>query len=57
MQKNDQKHDTDIHGRTDDLVLYPVLQWECLDNQIWTYLALWRILQSARLGAITDLNR
>jgi hypothetical protein len=27
MQKNDSKFDTVIHGRTDDPVLYPVLQW------------------------------
>ncbi len=37
MQKNDQKHDTVIHGRTDDSVLCPVLQWARLVNRIWAY--------------------
>jgi len=37
MQKNDLKHDTVIHGRTDDSVLCPVLQWARLVNRIWTY--------------------
>jgi hypothetical protein len=37
MQKNDQKHDTVIHGRTDDPILCSVLQWACLINWIWTY--------------------
>jgi len=37
MQKNDLKHDTVIHGRTDDSVLCPVLQWAFLVNRIWTY--------------------
>jgi hypothetical protein len=37
MQKNDQKHDTVIHGRTDNPILYPVLQWARLVNWIWTY--------------------
>jgi hypothetical protein len=37
MQKNDQKHDTVIHGRTDGPILCPVLQWACLVNRIWTY--------------------
>jgi hypothetical protein len=38
MQKNDNKHDTVIHGRTDDPYLCPVLQWASLVNRIWTYL-------------------
>jgi hypothetical protein len=37
MQKNDQKHETVIHGRTDDPTLCPVKQWARLVNQIWTY--------------------
>jgi hypothetical protein len=37
VQKNDQKHDTMIQGRTDDPILCPVLQWACLVNWIWTY--------------------
>ncbi len=37
MQKNDKKHDTVIHGQTDNPNLYPVLQWACLVNWIWTY--------------------
>ncbi len=38
MQKNNQKHDTVIHGWTDNPVLWPVLQWAHLINRIWTYL-------------------
>jgi hypothetical protein len=38
MQKNDEKFDTVTHGRTDDSVLCPVLQWACLVSRIWTYL-------------------
>ena len=37
MQKNEQKHETIIHGRTDDPVLCPVKQWALLVNQIWSY--------------------
>jgi hypothetical protein len=37
MQKNDSKFDTVIHGRTDDPVLCPVLQWARLVNRIWSY--------------------
>jgi hypothetical protein len=37
MQKNDEKFDTVTHGRTDDSVLCPVLQWACLVSRIWTY--------------------
>jgi len=37
MQKNDHKHETVIHGRTDDPVLCPVKQWAQLVNRIWTY--------------------
>jgi hypothetical protein len=37
MQKNDLKHDTVIHRRTDDVTLCPVLQWVCLVNRIWKY--------------------
>ena len=37
MQKNDLKRDTVIHGRTDDSILCPVLQWAYLVNRIWTY--------------------
>jgi hypothetical protein len=33
MQKNDQKHKTVIHRRTDDATLCPVLQWAHLLNQ------------------------
>ena len=36
MQKNDEKHDTIIHGQTDDSVLCHILQWACLVNRIWT---------------------
>jgi hypothetical protein len=38
MQKNDQKHKTVIHGRTDDAIFCPAMQWAHLINQIWTYL-------------------
>ncbi|KAL3809165.1 hypothetical protein ACHAXA_004664 [Cyclostephanos tholiformis] len=38
MQKNDQKDDTVIHGRTDDKVLCPVLQLARLVNRVWGYL-------------------
>jgi len=37
MQKNDQKNDTVIHGRTDDPVLCPVKQWARLVKRIWSY--------------------
>jgi hypothetical protein len=37
MQKNDLKHNTVIHRRTDDATLCPVLQWAHLVNRIWTY--------------------
>ena len=37
MQKNEQKHETIIHGRTDDSVLCPVKQWALLVNRIWSY--------------------
>ncbi len=37
MQKNDSKSDTVIHGRTDNPVLCPVLQWAQLVNRIWSY--------------------
>ena len=37
MQKNEQKHETIIHGRTDDPVLCPVKQWALLVNRIWSY--------------------
>jgi hypothetical protein len=37
MQKNDEKLDTVTHGRTDDSVLCPVLQWARLVSRIWTY--------------------
>ena len=37
MQKNEQKHETIIHGRTDDPVLCPVKQWALLVNLIWSY--------------------
>ena len=36
-QKSDHKHETVIHGRTDDPVLCPVKQWARLVNRIWTY--------------------
>ncbi len=34
MQKNDQKHETVIHGWTDDPILCLVKQWACLVNRI-----------------------
>ena len=34
MQKNDQKNETVIHGRTDDPILCPVKQWARLVNWI-----------------------
>jgi hypothetical protein len=37
MQKNDNKFNTVIHGRTDDPVLCPVLQWAQLVNRIRSY--------------------
>jgi len=37
MQKNEQKHETIIHGRTDNPVLCPVKQWALLVNRIWSY--------------------
>ena len=37
IQKNDNKHDTVIHGWTDYANLCPILQWACLVNWIWTY--------------------
>ncbi len=37
MQKNDMKHKTVIHERTEDANLCPVLQWERLVHRIWTY--------------------
>jgi hypothetical protein len=37
MQKNEQKHETVIHGWTDDPILCPVKQWARLVNRIWTY--------------------
>jgi hypothetical protein len=37
MQKNDNKFETVIRGRTDDPFLYPVLQWARLANCIWSY--------------------
>ncbi len=37
MQKNDMKFDTATHGRTNDSVLCPVLQWARLVSRIWTY--------------------
>jgi hypothetical protein len=37
MQKNEEKHETIIHGRTDDPVLCPVKQWALLVNWIWSY--------------------
>ena len=37
MQKNDEKHNTVIHGRTDDPTLCPVLQWGRLVNRILSY--------------------
>ena len=37
MQKNEEKHETVIHGQTDDPILCPVKQWARLVNRIWTY--------------------
>ena len=37
MQKNEQNHETIIHGRSDDPVLCPVKQWTHLVNRIWSY--------------------
>jgi len=37
MQKNEQKHETIIHGQTDDPVLCPVKQWALLVNRTWSY--------------------
>jgi hypothetical protein len=37
MQKNNSKFDTVIHGRTDDPVLCPVLQWAQLVDRILSY--------------------
>jgi len=37
MQKNEQKHETIIHSRTDDPVLCPVKQWALLVNRTWSY--------------------
>ena len=37
MQKNEEKHETIIHGRTDDPVLCPVKQWAHLVNRIWSH--------------------
>jgi len=37
MQKNEQKHETIIHGRTDYPVLHPIKQWALLVNRIWSY--------------------
>jgi hypothetical protein len=37
MQKNEEKHETDIHGRMDDPVFCPVKSWARLINQIWKY--------------------
>jgi hypothetical protein len=37
IQKNDMKHETVIHGWTDDANLCPVLQWARLVHRIWTY--------------------
>ena len=37
MQKNDMKHETIIHGRTDHPVLCPVKQWARIVNRIWSY--------------------
>jgi hypothetical protein len=36
MQKHDLKHDTVIHGRTNNSILCPILQWARLVNRIWT---------------------
>ncbi len=37
MQKNEEKHERVIDGRTDDPVLCPVKSWARLTNQIWKY--------------------
>ncbi len=37
MQKNEEKHETIVHGRRDDPVLRPVKQWALLVNWIWSY--------------------
>jgi hypothetical protein len=37
MQKNDHKHETVIHGRTDHPILCPVKQWARHVTRIWTY--------------------
>ena len=37
MQKNEEKNEKIIHGRTDDPVLCPVKQWVLLVNLIWSY--------------------
>jgi hypothetical protein len=37
MHKNDQKHETVVHGRTDDVNLCPVLQLACL-TQTWVFI-------------------
>ena len=37
MQENEQKHETIIHGQTDDPFLCPVKQWALLINRIWSY--------------------
>jgi hypothetical protein len=37
MQKNDHKHETVIHGRTDHPILCPVKQWARLITRIRTY--------------------
>jgi len=36
MQKHEQKHETIIHGQTDNPVLSPVKQWALLVNRIWS---------------------
>ena len=37
MQKNEEKHEMVIHGRTDDPVLCPVKSWARLTSRIWKY--------------------
>jgi hypothetical protein len=37
MQRNDEKFDTVTHGRTNDSILCPVIQWARLVSRIWTY--------------------
>ena len=56
MQKNDEKHNTVIHGRTDNPVLCPVKSWARLTNRIWAYLGTTEGT-SAWFGAMTDTNR